>query len=193
MEREGQPAAYMLLTTDWQSARLPEAPLRAVHEYAGSRVALAAGLAAAARQPGVETLSVAVPWQDADLIHLLGESAGPPQWAGIRGHTLRIINFPGLLADLREYVRSRLGPALRRGLRCEQSGPLLGDQGGDRCAIARGRDRLELSAAEMTALVMGAPLAAGESAALPPLPGALDEIVPALFPLPSFLPGLNYH
>jgi GNAT superfamily N-acetyltransferase len=206
VEMDGRPEAYVLLTTDWQNIRHPEVGQRRVNEYAGSRVALAAALAVAAQQGGIQVLDVGIPWQDVDLIRLLSEMAGPPQWTPLSGHTLRIINFPGMLADLRGYVRSRLTQALRRGLRFEQSGPLLGAEGGDRCAIVRGVDRLELSVAQMTALVMGTPAtgvsaaedeeeepAAAEPAALPPFPGALAEIIPALFPLPSFLPGLNYH
>ena len=41
----------------------------------------------------------------------------------------------------------------------------------------------------MTRLVMGVPEVAP---AISVVPGALGEIIPVLFPLPSFLPGLNY-
>ena len=77
-----------------------------------------------------------------------------------------------------------------RGLRFRQSGPLLGGLGADRYAITRGSDRLELDGASMTHLIMGRTDIETESINLP---GALAEIIPALFPLPSFLPGLNYH
>jgi hypothetical protein len=40
----------------------------------------------------------------------------------------------------------------------------------------------------MTRLVFGAP-----GWELPEAPGALTEVIQALFPLPSFTPGLNYH
>ena len=95
------------------------------------------------------------------------------------------------MAGLRPYLRDGLTPALRRGLRFEQSGPLLaGDQDGC-CIITRGRDHLELSTSAMTNLVFGDPSGTlGEDF---PAPGALSEIIPALFPLPSFLPGLDYH
>ena len=106
------------------------------------------------------------------------------------------------MAGLRPYLRASLPPALLRGLRFEQSGPLLAGDGEGTCCISsgrpqprpgryRGRDCLELSTAAMTNLVMGDPEhSLGEG---PALTGALAEIIPALFPLPSFLPGLDYH
>jgi hypothetical protein len=46
-----------------------------------------------------------------------------------------------------------------------------------------------LDGAAMTRLVMGN--TEGEKAPIQ-LSGALGEVIPALFPLPSFLPGINY-
>jgi hypothetical protein len=77
-----------------------------------------------------------------------------------------------------------------RGLRFEQSGPLLGGTGNDHYTITRGSDRLELDGAEMTRLVMGN---ADPHAEAIQAPGPLAEVISALFPLPSFMPGLNYH
>jgi hypothetical protein len=54
-------------------------------------------------------------------------------------------------------------------------------------AITRGQERLELDGAAMTRLVMGAP--EGE---MPACSEALSKVISTLFPLPSFLPGLNY-
>lgn len=85
---------------------------------------------------------------------------------------------------------ARLDARLLRGLRFEQSSPLLGDQGGDRYAIVRGRERLELDGAAMTCLVLGS---ADSPTGSVPATGALREVISTLFPLPSFLPGLNYH
>jgi GNAT superfamily N-acetyltransferase len=188
VEVNGQPEAYIFLITDWQYVGQPEIGQRRVYEYAGSRVALAAAIPAVVEQAGINLLEVGIPWQDADLQQMLIGIGYHPQWAALDGHTMRIINFPGLLYDLEAYIQSRLSPELRRGLRFEQTGPLLGVNGDDRYAIVHGRERLELNGAQMTALVMGSPEEDD-----PPLPGALAEIIPALFPLPSFLPGINYH
>jgi len=91
---------------------------------------------------------------------------------------------------LRPILRARLDANLLRGLRFKQSGPLLGGLGTDRYTITRGSDRLELDGASMTHLIMGKTELEAEPINLP---GALAEVIPALFPLPSFLPGLNYH
>jgi hypothetical protein len=87
-----------------------------------------------------------------------------------------------LMSDLRRYVSARLTARQRRGLRFEQEG--------DRYRVARGRERLELDGVAMTRLVMGAPLHMMPNVSLES--GTLGEIVRTLFPLPSFLPGLNY-
>ena len=188
VEVNGQPEAYIFLITDWQYVGQPEIGQRRVYEYAGSRVALAAAIPAVVEQAGINVLEVGIPWQDADLQQMLVGMGYHPQWAALDGHTMRIINFPGLLYDLKAYIQSRLSPELRSGLRFEQTGPLLGADGDDRYAIIHSKERLELNGAQMTALVMGSP--EEES---PPLQGALAEVIPALFPLPSFLPGINYH
>jgi hypothetical protein len=106
------------------------------------------------------------------------------------GYTLRIIDFAGFMKDLRPFMEARLEKNLLRGLRFEQTGPLLGGIGEDRYTIARGRDRLELDGAAMTLLVMGN---ANPQAEVVHAPGALAEVISKLFPLQSFLPGLNYH
>jgi hypothetical protein len=111
-------------------------------------------------------------------------------WQPLEGHTWRIVNFPGLMRDLRPLLRARLSAELRRGLRFEQSGALLaGGSQPDRYAILRGPERLELDGAALTRLVFGT---ADDQPVIEPLSGALAEVVAALFPLPSFLPGLNY-
>jgi hypothetical protein len=106
----------------------------------------------------------------------------------LEGHTLRIINFPAFMKDLRPILRARLDAKVLRGLRFEQRGPLLGGIGDDRYMIICGSERLDLNGAEMTRLVVGSADAKAIHA-----PGALAEVISAIFPLPSFLPGLNYH
>ncbi len=190
VELEGRPAAYLLLNMPWKYFGRPGAGVRSIEEYAGSRVALVRGIAAALNWPGINEIQAPIPWQDVDLIYLLRQYGGKPRWTGLEDHTMRLINFPALMSGLRLYTQSRLEPALRRGLRFEQSGSLLGGEGEGCCVVVRGRDRLELDTASMTRLVIGDPYGKlGEIS----FPGALAEIIPALFPLPSFLPGLDYH
>jgi GNAT superfamily N-acetyltransferase len=188
IERSGQPAAYLFLG----SPRADElgAGIRHVSEYAGSRVAMVDALKVLLTTGEIQELTWQVAWQDLELIQLLQDCGFRASVMPLYGHTLRIVNFPGFMNDIRPILQARLGEKLLRGLRFEQSGPLLGATGPDRYAIIRGSDRLELDGAVMSRLVMGD--TEGETEHIR-LPGALAEVIPALFPLPSFLPGLNYH
>jgi GNAT superfamily N-acetyltransferase len=180
VEAAGRPAAYCFTRLPWGHTH--EQGVREAIEYAGSRVALAGSLAQAMAGLSLRELRLAVPWQDLDLLRLLREQGIAGDRIPMPEHTMRIINFPGLMADLRPYVQAQLPASLRHGLRFEQQ---------DDCyAIVRGRERLELDGGAMTRLVMGLPQEmAGDS---PVASGVLDEIIAALLPLPSFLPGLNY-
>ena len=188
IERAGEAVAYLCLGSPWHEEL--GAGIRHTGEYAGSRVAVAAVLGTLFAAGGVRELTWRVAWQDGELIQLLQAKGYRAEVAPLDGHTYRILNFPRFMADLRPLLKALLPADLLRGLRFEQSGPLLGGLGDDRYAIVRGQDRLELDGAAMTRLVMGS----GEDEDAPVrLPGALAEVVPTLFPLPSFLPGLNYH
>jgi GNAT superfamily N-acetyltransferase len=188
VERSGQALAYLFLGNPYEEEL--EAGIRYVAEYAGSRLALAGALNTIVTTSALQKLTWPVPWQECELIHLLqaGEYESTP--TPLDGQTWRIINFPAFMADLRPLLEARLDAGLLRGLHFEQSGPPLGGLGADRYAILRGSDLLELDGAAMTRLVLGN--AGGEAESIH-LPAALAEIIPALFPLPSFLPGLNYH
>lgn len=190
ISRLGRPVAYLLLGIPWEYLHQPAAGVRHVREYAGSRTALVSALGLIMSQSNLQEIHFPVAWQDEDLLQLLqgiGLSGTPEPLAE---HTMRIINFPGLMADLRPYLQARLDQRLRRGLRFEQTGPRLSATQEDRQSIIRGQDRLDLSGSAMTRLVMGVPGEGEVSSAN--LPGGLAEVVSALFPLPSFLPGLNY-
>jgi len=188
IERSGQVVAYLFLGSDW-GVELG-AGIRHTGEYAGSRLALADAFNIIMTTSDLKELSLSVSWQDMELIQLLQEGGYNGTAMPLYGHTLRIINFPGFMNDLRPIMRARLDANLLRGLRFEQSGPRLGGIGVDRYTIRRGSDRLELDGASMTCLIMGSTDIKAKSIHLP---GALAEVIPALFPLPSFLPGLNYH
>ncbi len=188
IELSGQAVAYLFLGIEW-GAELGTG-IRHVGEYAGSHLALADSLNIIMTSKNLKELFWSVAWQDIELIHLLQDGGYNGATMPLYGNTLRIINFPGFMNDLRPILRARLDANLLRGLRFEQSGPLLGGLGADHHTITRGADRLQLDGASMTRLIMGGTDIETESINLP---GALAEIIPALFPLPSFLPGLNYH
>jgi predicted N-acetyltransferase YhbS len=190
LERSGQAVAYLFLGALWGTPL--EASIRHVGEHAGSRSALADALDLIVTGGELKELSWPVAWQDIEMIQLLQDHGYSGNMTHLDGATYRIINFSGLMKDLRPVLQARLDKNLLRGLRFEQSGPLLGGIGNDRYAITRGAERFELDGAQMTRIVMGSTDV--EAASIPvPASGALREVISALFPLPSFLPGLNYH
>jgi predicted acetyltransferase len=188
IERSGQAVAYLFLGITWHLQDKPSLGIRHVSEYAGSRSALVDAIPMLMTQDCIRDITWPVAWQDVELIRLLQDSGYAGNKTHLDGHTLRIINFPKFMKDLQPILRARLDKKLLRGLRFEQRGPLLGGIGDDRCTIVRGSDHLELNGADMTRLVMGSADANAIHA-----PGALAEVISAIFPLPSFLPGLNYH
>jgi predicted acetyltransferase len=190
IERTGQAVAYMFLGFLWGLPDGLSSGIRHVGEYAGSRVALADAVSVLMSTGGLQELTWQIPWQDVELIQLLKDSGYAGNMTNLDGYTLRILDLPLFMKDLRPFLQVRLEKNLLRGLRFEQSGPLLGGIGEDRYTIARGRNRLELDGAAMTLLMMGN---ADLQAKMIRAPGALAEVISALFPLPSFLPGLNYH
>jgi predicted N-acetyltransferase YhbS len=182
VETGGRPVAYLFLGHSWEAHSRGDLDLLEVVEYAGDRTALVGGLGELVARTSARELCLFVPWQDEELRRLLRARGFAGELVPLPGHTMRIINLPGLASDLGRHVRARLTARQRRGLRFEQDG--------GRLAIVRGRQRIELDGAAMTRLVMGAP--AGEGPPVAELAGALQEVVAALFPLPSLLPGLNF-
>ncbi len=203
VELRGRPVAYLFLSFPWENLREPDSGVREVYEYAGSRVALAGALAEVMARLDLRGLRMFVPWQDADFLRLLHERGVAGVRLPLPEHTMRIVNLPGLMSDLRDYVEACFDARLWRGLRFEQEG--------DRFRAVLGRERLELDGGEITRLVMGAPAdgrsrpqtvginvrgrtvnVRGRTINVRSVSGTLGEIIPALFPLPSFLPGLNF-
>ena len=205
VEMDAVPTAYLLLHVPWEYRGDSQCPVREIYEFAGSRLALLAGFshllkgeAALPGLPSFNELRLAVPWQDADLVRLLQPLKTAGNLDTLGGHTMRLIDFPALRADLEPYIAARLPLRLRSGLLFEQTGPYLvdpdlGPDTGDRCAISCESHRLELNTADMTRLVFGD---WKTSDILPPsvLPAdsSLKEVIESLFPLPSFQPGLNF-
>jgi ribosomal protein S18 acetylase RimI-like enzyme len=185
VEAAGKPVGYLLLGVPWEYRQDPSVGIRELMEYAGDRTAIAAALGEVFAH-NIGRLRLVIPWQDADLIVLLEEMGVHFDYSTLPDHTMRIIDLPGLMADLRAYAAARLPRVLRRGLRFEQTGSLLGSEGDDRYVIARGAERLEMDGAAMTRLVLG------DSSEPASLSGVVGEAASLLFPLPSFLPGINF-
>ena len=203
VELDGKPAGYLLMRIPWEFEDDAQCGVREVNDYAGSRETLVEGIklllsggCEAFNQFNIRELRLDAAWQDTQFTRCLAEMGTRQEPIPLPGHTMRLINFPALRGDLEAYIAGRLPEALTPDLRFEQSGPLLVDPGqaqaGDgQCAIVWQQQRLELATAEMTRLVMGSPQQA-PGAGYPGVPSVLGQIISALFPLPSFLPGLNY-
>lgn len=182
VESEGEPVAYVFLRIPWWPS--PGSNVRETlvqGEYAGSRVALAGALSELVARLDLDELWMAVSWQDADLRQMLRRSGLREDLTTMFGHTMRIVDLPSLMDDLQGYVRARLSVEQIRALRFESDG--------DRHMIASGPDRLELDGIGVTRLVLGLP--PSRKADVPAVPPALARTTSSLFPLPSFLPGLN--
>ncbi len=148
-----------------------------VYEYAGSRAALVEALGEIGERAGIERLRFAFPAADRELGYLL-ERAGVTLRPGrLPDHTVRVLDVPGLMRDLRPYVRARLPRAEARRLSFGQVGEV--------CVIERGAERVELSLSEAAALMLG-----GDSR--PELPAGLAQVAEALFPVPLPMIGLDY-
>ena len=182
VESDGRPVGYVFLRTPWSHRpedRVRELMLRG--EWGGSRTALVEALPHLMERCNLSELWLASPWQEADLGRLLHSHGVRGDSSTMFGHTLRLLDFPLLMGDLRDYVTARLTSGQRRGLEFGQEG--------DCYTVSRGTERLVLDGKRMTRLVLGAPADPDEPQ--PMLDGDLGEIVAGLFPLPSFLPGLN--
>jgi len=175
VEHEGRPLAYLCLSRIWGLPR--DKPVRALAEYAGSRVALLEGLAALLPAAGLSEVQASFPQFDEELTYLCRQHGLGLTPDTIPGHTIRLLNLPGLMKALRPYVLSRLSGAEARGLRFGQN-----EEG---CRFGFGTETSEASPAHAAAIVLG-----GHRA--PRVAGELGAILSRLFPIPVPLPGLNY-
>jgi predicted N-acetyltransferase YhbS len=174
IEAYGRPAAYVMLAPPWGSD--PKEATREVHEYAGSRAVLLDALPAIFEAGKINEIRVRALGHDGGLIHPLRQRGLEFVDEPLAG-THRIIDLPGLMGKLRPYLRERLEVRDMRRLSFEQQG--------DRCAVAYGEQRHELTLSEAAPLVLGGPGA-------PQLSGELARVLPAIFPIPFPQPGFNY-
>jgi len=175
IEADDFPLAYLSLTPSSREKR--EGSERVVAEYAGSRAALLDGLPALASAAGIERVHFRLLGQDRELSYLLrrrGVALRPGRISG----TLRLLNLPGLLRDLRPYLSARLPRAdLRR---------FTATQEGDTCTFAYDSQSLALNLSQAAPLVLGGPEET-------PTPGGeLGRVLAAIFPVQLPMPGFNY-
>ena len=175
IESDDVPLAYLSLTPTSRDDR--EGPERVVAEYAGSRAAILEGLPALASAAGIERIHFRLLGQDRELLYLLNRRGAALRPGRISG-TLRLLNLPGLLRDLRPYLSARLPRAdLRR---------FTATQQGETCTFAYDTQRLALNLSQAAPLVLGGPEET-------PAPGGeLGRVLAAIFPVQLPMPGFNY-
>ncbi len=174
VECDSHPLAYIAL--GWHRWR--EERGRRVAEYAGSRAALLDALPLLFEAAGSSLIVWPALAHDTELRYHFSRLGLRTTWHEASG-TMRLIDLPGLMSDLRDYVAARL---TERDVRCLTFG-----QEGEICTFALGRKRLELDLSAAARLVLGD---LGPEA--PEVKGDLGRVLSAIFPLPTIQPGFNY-
>jgi predicted N-acetyltransferase YhbS len=172
VEDDNRPVAYAALSPH----RWSDEEARWVSEYAGSRAALLDAMPLLFDATGVKLIAFAVLAQDRDLQYRFQRLGLELNWRTISG-TMRIINLPGLMSDLKDYLAARL---LERDL-CR----LSFEQDGETCIFRVGEESVALDLSAAAHLVCGGPEA-------PEIAGDLGRVLSAVFPLPTIQPGFNY-
>lgn len=174
VEHGGQPIAYALLSLAWRED--PERKVREIHEYAGSRSALADALPLIIAASELHEVKVLALGHDRELVWQLRQR-------GLRlrkrtlGGTHRIVDLPGLMKALRPYLAERLPAMDLRRLSFEQSR--------ERCVVRFGEEAMKMALSQAAPLVLGGPDA-------PKVDGDLGRVLSAIFPVPFPMPGFNY-
>jgi hypothetical protein len=174
IEADGDPAAYVMVSAE--SPRDSSRKALIISEYAGARAAIVEALPAIFAATEASSIQFLVLGHDRELVYLLRARGAAPKERPLSG-THRLLDLPGLMEDLRSYLAERLAEADLERLSFEQEG--------ERCAIAYGAERLDMSLSEAAPLVLG-----GSDA--PQTSGDISRVVSAIFPIPFPMPGFNY-
>lgn len=159
-----------------------------VVEYAGSRVAIASALPKLLDLLRLKSITLSVPHHDFELLAVLSHLRKPK--SSHFGGTMRIINPEGFMRKLKPYLVSRYGG---------QAGKLTVNRTGDKCVISFGGEgHILRNEKALTWLFFGQPEEVEDKYAhyLRPFriqhKGELGRALALVFPLPTFLYGLNY-
>jgi predicted N-acetyltransferase YhbS len=174
IESDGRPVAYIALGRHrWREERG-----RWVAEYAGSRAALLDALPLLFEATGSSLIVWPALAHDTDLRYRFSRLGIETEWHEASG-TIRLVDLPGLMSDLRDYVTARVPAADLARLSFAQEGEL--------CTFALGEERAQLDLSGAARLVFGH---LGPEA--PEVKGDLGRVLSAIFPLPTIQPGFNY-
>lgn len=175
IEHGARPVAYLCLSRIWG---LPHgARVRVLGEYGGARSAIVAGLHAVFLASGLTEIKLEFPSHDRELAYLYGCRGVGMRAGTIRGHTMRLLDLPGLMRDLRPYLAARLP---RQQLR-----QLSFDQRGETCVFSSASQQTHMDLSHAASFILGGPGA-------PKVRGGLGDVLSLIFPIPLPMPGLNY-
>jgi predicted N-acetyltransferase YhbS len=172
IESEGRPVAYAALAVHHHE----DEHLCWVTEHAGSRGALLDALPLLFEATETPAIVLGALAQDTELRYRFARLGLEVTSRTISG-TMRIINLPGLMDDLRGYVAARVAEA--------DASRLSFAQEGETCTFALGEEAFSCDLSAAARLVCGGPEA-------PEVPGELGRVLSAIFPLPTIQPGFNY-
>jgi predicted N-acetyltransferase YhbS len=172
IESDGRPVAYAALATH----RHDDEHLGWISEYAGSRGALLDALPLLFEATDAPVIVLGALAQDAELRYRFSRLGLEVTSRTISG-TMRIIDLPGLMSDLRQYVAARVPE--------RDLSRLSFAQEGETCTFALGQEAFSCDLSAAARLVCGGPEA-------PELAGELGRVLSAIFPLPTIQPGFNY-
>lgn len=153
---------------------------RTIVEYAGARHAIAAAYKILG--PASGQLRLQIPLWDTALIALLQLAGYQGTPSGLRGHTIKMLNFPALVDALAPHFLEAAGAP---------AGSILGENGpqGEAIFLGDGERVVLPTAADVVHLLFGSP--DGEAVSLPEN-SRLASLLRAALPIPVPIPGLNY-
>ncbi|MCK4419481.1 GNAT family N-acetyltransferase [Candidatus Aerophobetes bacterium] len=149
-----------------------------VAEYSGIRRAILGVVKPIFDRYDIEELSFNIPFHDVEFIYALREKGFKSRIENIPG-TMKIINFPRLMARFRPYIEERLGKKTSDLIRFNQEK--------DRFTIGFGREEFDTDARRLAQIVFGTP---GKEEIMVES-RKIAKILKEIFPLPFIWPGLN--
>lgn len=175
IESAGRALAYAAFVTGFVAEG--QKPTPALAEYAGSRAALVDALPAIAQGGSYSAVELAFPAWDRDLAYLVGRLGAELRPRPLPHHTVRLLDLPGLMLELRPYLAARLPESDLDRLSFAQEG--------ETCRFTCGEQTLSLGLSEAAPLVLGGPNR-------PAVEGDLGRVLASVFPLPLPLIGFEY-
>jgi len=149
-----------------------------VAEYSGIRRAILGAVKPIFDRYDIQELSFNIPFHDAEFIYTLKEKGFKSSIENIPG-TMKIINFPRLMARFRPYIEERLDKKTSDLIRFNQEK--------DRFTIGFGGEEFNTDARRLAQIVFGTP---GKEEIMVES-RKITKILKEIFPLPSIWPGLN--